>query len=201
MPATTDFLRRIADRFVPAPRSRQVRSEFTGFLTALAQLHVRSYLEVGAYQGGTFFRVMRSLPRGAFGATVDDDSRSAMRGRAPPLSRVAARLRGLGYRVETVVGNSHDRAVVEATRLLGPFDAVLIDADHRYEAAKQDWLDYGPMATKVVAFHDIAVEHLYRSGRAVEVRRLWREIAATGVPIREFIAPGSKMGIGLVLRS
>ncbi|MEJ0097272.1 MAG: class I SAM-dependent methyltransferase [Bauldia sp.] len=184
----------------PPPRSRQVRSEFSGFLQTLAELDVRSYLEVGAYRGGTFFRVMRSLPPGSFGVTVDDDSRSALRGRASPLAEVGARLGRLGYRIETVFGNSHEPATIAAARALGPFDAVLIDADHRYDAVKRDWEDYGPMGRRLVAFHDIAEEHVTRSGRAVEVPRLWREIRASGAVTREFIAPGSKMGIGVVLR-
>lgn len=193
-------LQGVLDTLTPPPRSRQVRSEFSSFLAVLKEMNVRSYLEVGAYQGGTFFRVMRSLPAGSYGVTVDDDSRNATRGRASPLANVAARLRRLGYRIDTVVGNSHDATVIEAARRLGPFDAVLIDADHRYEAVKRDWQDYGPMATRLVAFHDIAEDHVTRSGRAVEVARLWREIRATGVNVREFIGPGSKMGIGVILR-
>jgi hypothetical protein len=198
--ARSGGLSRLADMLRPAPRSRQVRAEFRAFLGLMTELGIRSYLEVGAYRGGTFYRVMRNLPRDSFGVTVDDDSRNALRGRASPLTDVGARLIRLGYRIETVFGNSHEPATIAAAARLGPYDAVLIDADHRYDAVKQDWKDYGPMGRRLVAFHDIAEEHVTRSGRAVEVPRLWREIKAAGIPTREFIAPGSKMGIGVVLR-
>jgi hypothetical protein len=167
----------------------------------MAELNVRSYLEVGAYRGGTFYRVMRSLPPGAFGITVDDDRRSISRNRRRPLLNVSARLRRLGYRIEAVVGDSHAQTTIDAAWRFGPYDAVLIDADHRYEAARRDWEDYGPMARRLVAFHDIAEDHVTRTGGRVEVARLWREIKATGVEVREFVAPGSKMGIGVILRS
>jgi hypothetical protein len=73
------ILRRFADHlWWPPPPSRRVHFEFAGFLAALRKYGVRSYLEVGAYQGGTVFRVMRSLPTGSFGVTVDDDSRNTL---------------------------------------------------------------------------------------------------------------------------
>jgi hypothetical protein len=144
---------------------------------------------------------MRALPRGSFGVTVDNGKRSAGRGRTSPLAEVGARLARQGYRIETVFGDSHDSATIEATRRLGPFDAVLIDGDHSYAGVKRDWENYGPMARRIVAFHDIAEEHVTRSGFRVEVPRLWREIKATGADTREFIAPGSKMGIGVVVRN
>jgi hypothetical protein len=188
------------DYITPAPRSRQVASEFDSWLALMRDLDIRSYLEVGAYRGGTFYRVMKSLPAGSFGVTVDDDRRSKSRGAKPPLASVKNRLTRIGYNIEMVVGDSHDPLTVEAARRLGPFDAVLIDADHSYHAAKRDWENYGPMARRMVAFHDIAEDHVTRKGHPVEVARLWREIKEKGDP-REFIASGSKMGIGALIVS
>lgn len=193
-------LRRYLDAVLPAPASRQVRSEFHDFLRLLRTLQVNSYLEVGAYRGGTFYRVMRHLPAGSFGVTVDNDKRNASRGHQSPLVAVRQRLTREGYRIQTVFGDSHDAATIAATRSLGPFDAVLIDGDHSYTGVKKDWEAYGPMARRLVAFHDIAKEHVTRSGSRIEVARLWREIRASDIPTQEFIAPGSKMGIGVVVR-
>jgi hypothetical protein len=198
---TAGLLRRSLDVLMPAPGSRQVRSEFRSFLQLLTTLNVRSYLEVGAYRGGTFYRVMRALPAGALGVTVDNGRRSASRGRPSPLAEVGARLARQGYAIETIFGDSRDGATIEAARRLGPYDAILIDGDHSYDGVKHDWEAYGPMARRLVAFHDVAEEHVTRSGFRVEVPRLWREIKAAGANTREFVAPGSKMGIGVVVRS
>jgi hypothetical protein len=192
MPAATQLYRYL-DRLRPAPVSRQVRSEFRALLDLFAAEGVRSYLEVGAYRGGTFFRVMRSLPAGSLGVTV------ASRGRPSPLADVGARLVRLGYRIETIFGDSRSPVTIEATRRLGPFDAILIDGDHSYEGVKRDWENYGPMASRIVAFHDIAEMHTTRNGFQVEVPRLWQELKASGRATREFIAPGSKMGIGAIV--
>jgi hypothetical protein len=196
--ANAGQLLRFVDYLIPGPRSRQVRPEFNAWLALMRELDIRSYLEVGAYRGGTFYRVMRHLPQGSLGVTVDDDRRSKSRGAEPPLARVKGRLTRMGYKIETVVGDSHDPKTVAATRKLGPFDAVLIDADHAYAAVKQDWADYSPMARRMIALHDIAEDHVTRRGHPVEVARLWREVKTQG-HAHEFIAPGSKMGIGVLV--
>lgn len=200
MTDTAGSLRRFLDRLTPLPVARQVESEFRPFLDLLASTGVRSYLEVGAYRGGTFYRVMRRLPPGSLGVTVDDGRRTVMRNHRPVLAIVGDRLRGDGYRIEHVFGDSQESDTIATVRRLAPFDAVLIDADHRYAGARRDWESYGPMARRIVAFHDIAEEHTTRAGTRVEVARLWREIVASGATTREFVAPGSKRGIGVVLR-
>jgi hypothetical protein len=54
------------------------------------------------------------------------------------------------------------------------FDLVIIDGDHRYEAVKQDYELYAPLADKVVMLHDIA------GLRDCDgVAQFWREIAYT----------------------
>jgi hypothetical protein len=37
-----------------------------------------------------------------------------------------------------------------------PINLLFIDGDHSYKGVKQDWEMYGPMATHLIAFHDIA---------------------------------------------
>jgi predicted O-methyltransferase YrrM len=87
------------------------------------------------------------------------------------------------------------RNVVEEVKALGPYDFAFIDGDHRYEGVKADWENYGPLA-KIVVFHDI-VKPKAGERQELGVWRLWEEIRKTH-KTEEFIAPGSKMGIGKV---
>jgi hypothetical protein len=83
----------------------------------------------------------------------------------------------------------------------GPYDAILIDGDHTYEGVRKDWQAYGGMA-RIVAFHDIVGTGQKENvtGRVVEVPILWQEIRDSGkYKTVEFVAPRSKMGIGVVL--
>jgi hypothetical protein len=79
--------------------------------------------------------------------------------------------------------------------------AALIDGDHRYEGVKADWEAYRKVAS-IIAFHDIVGDGQAekKTNIPVEVPRLWQEIKASGLRVREFIAPGSKMGIGVVIQ-
>lgn len=171
-------------------------------LIALLRRHeTRSYLEIGARDGDTFHAVMCSLPEGSRGVAVDLPGSLWGRNRSRErLEHAALDLRRKGYEVVVVLGSSRDRVTVQRVQLYEPFDAILIDADHTYEAVREDWRTYGPMG-RLVAFHDIDGEgQKEKHGNAVEVPRLWYELKAAGLRTREFITPGSRMGIGVVLQ-
>lgn len=93
-----------------------------------------------------------------------------------------------------IVGLSQD--VVKQVR--GQYDLVIIDADHRYEAAKRDFELYGEMGRRVM-FHDIA--GLRECDGA---QQLWNEIkqGEHGALCCEVIADGDqRAGIGWMVRS
>lgn len=181
----------------------QTEIELRSLIALMQQRGVRSYLEIGARHGDTFYEVMTALPRGSFGMAVDlpgglwgtEKSVNSLRS-----ARDALRFKG--YDVKVVFGNSASRECIKKVSDFAPFDAILIDGDHLYDGAKADWLNYGPLG-KMVAFHDIVgydqSEKVH--GNPVEVPRLWSEIKASGVETVEFVAPGSKMGIGVVICS
>lgn len=158
---------------------------------------VRSYLEIGARHGDTFHRAMSALPKGSAGVAVDMPGGLWGKPKTDTaLNRRIAELNGMGYNTRAVYGDSHSEKTVTDVSQSAPFDLVFIDADHTYEAVKKDWELYCPMA-KLVAFHDI-VGHGQKCRRfPVEVPRLWAEIAP-GRRWTQFIAPGSKMGIGVI---
>ncbi len=176
--------------------------ELASFVALLVDRHCTKYCEIGARHGDTFHEILRQLKPGSTGVAVDlpgglwgtSASRDA-------LSKATSDLHRLGYKASMLFGDSQ----TDATRRLivgrGPYDAILIDGDHTYKGVAKDWELYGELAP-IVAFHDIVgadqAEKVF--GNAVEVPRLWQEIKASGLKTIEFVAPESKMGIGVVLR-
>lgn len=182
-------------------RASQDEDELNGFIALLKSERVESYLEIGSREGDTFYDVVRTLPVGSHAVAVDlPGALWGKRTTGKQLYKAADALRLKGYVVTVILGNSTNEKVVEAIRSHGPFDAALIDGDHRYEGAQADWLHFGSMA-RLVAFHDIVghgqAERVH--GNKVEVPRLWSEIKAEH-RCAEFITQGSSMGIGCVLR-
>lgn len=184
-------------------RASQRADELAPFIDLLKARRVRSYLEIGARHGDTFHAVMSALPVGAFGLALDwpgaawGTDKSLM-----PLFAVERDLQRLGYRIKAVIGDSTSREVIAKVLEEGPFDAVLIDGDHRYAGVKADWENFGGRAS-LVAFHDIAGDGQASSdGHPVEVPRLWREIKDSRPrgQVVEFIGQGSAMGIGALCR-
>jgi hypothetical protein len=197
-------------------RPGQMRAELYALCRLLQQLDCASWLEVGCREGDAFHAVASMLPR----VSREGDPRATRMvaielpeqlwgrtGTLPMLERAADAARALGHEVAVLALNSQDAETARRAAALGPFDAVLIDADHSYRGVRRDWALYGPLARKICCFHDIhgegqtttAVGPSDAPRVAIEVPRLWREIVDAGVyATLEIRAPGSKMGIGVV---
>lgn len=170
--------------------------ELEAFLALLQARDVRTYLEVGARYGQTLEAVGNVLPVPSVLVVVEEPG--GLWGRDdswPVLKAVADRLRAKGHGVWLIRGNSQDAATAQRVlEIQDTFDAVFIDADHRYVGVKRDWELYGPMGT-LVAFHDIAP---LPSNTRVEVPRLWRELVERYHAI-ELVDPDALgMGIGVL---
>lgn len=175
----------------------QMKDELTPFIEFLKYKKVMKYLEVGARHGDTFHEIMINLPVGSLGVAVDLPG--ALWGKkttGDALRRVVTDLRKRGYEVHYILGDSKSEEVLKTVRAFAPFDAALIDGDHTYEGVKADYQNYQSLAP-VIAFHDIVgdgqIEKVY--GNKVEVPRLWKELQGNKT---EFVAKGSKMGIGVI---
>ena len=171
--------------------------ELRSFIKLMQDRGVTSYLEVGARHGDTFHEVMSSLPVGSMGVAVDlPGGMWGKRKTEVSLQAVAADLRKKGYLIQVILGDSTSPAIVNAVFDAAPYGCALIDGDHRYDGAKQGWINYGCMAP-MVAFHDIVghgqAEKVH--GNPVEVPRLWDEIKHEDCI--EFVDQGSAMGIGV----
>lgn len=180
-------------------RASQNEFELTSFISLLKDKGVTKYLEIGARHGDTFHSVMTSLPIGAHGIAVDlPGGMWGASSSVHALQKAADELRARGYHITVIIGDSTDTNIVDRISMIGPYDAALIDGDHRYEGVKKDWDNYSSLAP-IVALHDI-VGYDQREkveNNLVEVPRLWGEIKSSHPNTVEFVDTDSKMGIGV----
>ena len=179
-------------------RASQQEAELNRLLEVIKDAGVTRYLEIGTRHGDTFFEVVRAMPKGSKAVAVDlpggnwglDSSRDSMIGCADELI-------SLGYDITLIFGDSTAPDIIELVNKHGPYDAVFIDGDHRYEGVKQDWLNYG--TAPIVAFHDIDGRGVTSGDMPVEVPRLWDEIKQHHT--HESVIhcdDGRRMGIGII---
>lgn len=173
----------------------QQPGELNSLIDLFAEHGVTSYLEIGARHGDTFYTVMRALPSGSKGMAVDlPGGPWGSNWSKAPLQEAVLALRDEGYDANVLFGDS--QALSDMVRLYGPFDAVLIDADHRYEAVKADFEAYN---APITAVHDIAGHGLVCGRHRMGVPDFWDEIKGD-FPHREIIDPADErpMGIGVL---
>jgi len=149
----------------------QYPDELIEFVRLIQREKVRSYLEIGSRHGGSLLAVTRALPKYSRAVSVD------LEGGAQLKAIVGDLQQAYGYEVHLFIGDSVDPKIVANVRALGPYDLVLIDANHTEPYVRQDWLNYGPMA-RIVAFHDIAYDLGDRPVPSwkIEVPKVWNEI-------------------------
>ena len=163
--------------------------ELSRFIDILKERGVKTYLEIGAKHGDTFREIIEAL--GAFGVAVDLPNGPWGGNSRANLIKVCREVGGVA-----VFGDSSDPSIIREVRAYGPFDAVLIDADHRYEAVKKDFEHYH---APITAFHDIDGEGISLRGMPIGVPKLWAEIKAQ-CEHEEIIDPSDdrRMGIGVL---
>lgn len=201
-------------------RASQNTYELTKLVEFLKEKHVRKYLEIGARHGDTFHHVMTAIskygtefhtPQGgkqmrertfkkAFGVAVDyPGALWGTRASRVPLMNVMRDLKSKTISCHAIFGDSTLPSTVAMVTQYGHFDAVLIDGDHTLKGVTLDWKNYRDLA-KYIIFHDIVGTGQAEKveGNPVEVPILWERIKAMPeYETIEFVAEGSKMGIGV----
>lgn len=180
----------------------QDEAEISAFADLVRSEGVSSYLEIGSKFGGSLKRVAYAMPIGSRVVSVDlPKGTRAWVQSEPSLRGVIDSLKKDGYEAHLIWGNSQDSKVIEQVRRFGPYDCILIDADHRLPGVTADWDNYASMGT-MIAFHDIAWHRAPEwVGTRIDVPELWNSIKDK-FRHREFkfCETGKSNGIGVLWR-
>lgn len=168
------------------PFAYQHRPELVLFCEWLAKKEVRSYLEIGFYQGGLLSTLHEIF---GFERVAGCDEGSVPKRRKLPVAvPKAARI---------CWAKSESPEYRRFRHALGMVDVVFIDGDHAYGSVRQDYEREKKQPHRFLAFHDIK-----NTTQAPGVVRLWNEIGGKKrelyVPrLDGVVMPGDEMGIGL----
>jgi len=173
-------------------QSIQFPNQFGPFLAEMAQAGVRSYLELGVAEGGTFAITVEVLRRFGLQRALAVDLE------VPPILEQWSRPEVTFAQVD-----SRSSAFEDLVREHAPIDLAFVDGDHSEEAVRSDFDVLRPHA-RMLAFHDISQERGHP-----DVGRVWRSIKkehSDKYDFREFVAqysrtwPDPQFGIGLASR-
>lgn len=163
------------DQKALALNTLQNKDELARLATIFRTEGVSSFLEIGSNHGGSLWVLGQALPVGGRVVSVDTQIKST-------LVEVASELRLTpGLEVHLLCGDSMSPGMVSKVERLGHsegmYDAIFIDADHSLFAVTKDWENYGRLARKIVAFHDIAWRRAPTyTHKGIEVPKLWASL-------------------------
>lgn len=180
----------------------QDETEIACFTDLIREEGCQSYLEVGAKFGGSLSRVADVMPEGSRIVAVDlPNGTRAWKQSSVALSNTINSLKMKGHDAHVIWGDSTDKKIIEQVKALGPFDAILIDANHTRPYVEKDWANYGPMG-HIVAFHDIAWKRAPEwIGIRIDVPEFWNDIKDGFVHQEfKFCPTGKNNGIGVLWR-
>jgi predicted O-methyltransferase YrrM len=177
--------------------------EFNGFCNLLKRENVGSYLEIGSWTGQSIKGVATILPKGSRIVSVDKPFKET---KGVALRLMMSDLNRAGYDTHLFLADSTDPTTIAKVKPLGPFDAVFIDGDHRFDYVKSDWEHYGPLG-RIVGFHDIARDMPQDAqGGPHQAHTFWNGIK-NGYKHIEIISENTRkrsdtaLGIGVLWRS
>lgn len=178
----------------------QIRSELDALISIFRNEGIGSYLEIGARMGGSLWPIATSLPEGSRVVAVDmGGGTKTVPDSKPYLIECVDQLKKLGYDAHLIWGDSTDRQVIEKVFALGPFDATFIDGNHTLPYVESDWLNYGRITRKIVAFHDINWhrDQPKPTRYPIQVPQFWNELKI-GKRTQEFRHDKQDNGIGVL---
>ena len=189
-PSPTDLSEPVPYEGHSWPRLEQKPEEFAWWLRLLLTHNVNRLLTIGAMYGGVEWHIARVFSehnRRIDITAIDVCDRKELREAFDD-----ARTR-FGQSLDLIVGNSGSMQTRQ--QLAENYDAVFIDADHRYFACRRDFLLAKSLSPRLIGIHDIADSDWHAGARCC-VSRLWAELAQEHQT--EEHASGEWGGIGVV---
>lgn len=179
----------VAKRAIEVHKAQQDWHELSILLAFLARTSIPALIIELGYGDGGLAWALRQLPSQPTVLSVTLPNPVTDAYRTAPTSRQ-----------HIIPGDTQDPATHQAViSWLGDqrADLLIIDADHKYDSALQDWIAYSPLVkpTGLVMFHDIAMAIGYPE---VQVHRLWQELKADHYVTEIVSNPSGLAGIGLV---
>lgn len=194
----------------------QLREEIKGLAELVAEEEPETVLEIGTLRGGTFYIWSRHLETAEHVVSLDLPGHGIRSRRDDLLCEFAP-----SKDVSVIRGDSHEeKTYQEVAGTVDEVDFLLIDGDHTYEGAKDDFETYTELVSDggIVAFHDI-VPHAETKGECKRrlkeyeglekrhvgvgnpdwgVSRLWDEVSESGeYETEEIIAHPKQFGKGI----
>jgi predicted O-methyltransferase YrrM len=181
----------------------QHEEELREFLKLIRGEQISSYLEIGSKFGGSLWQVAQVMqPRSRIVAVDIRRGHRKWRESEPSLEACIAKLNEMGHDARVLWGDSTDKEIVHEVQLNGPYDLVLIDANHTLPFVTKDWENYGPMVS-IVAFHDIAWKRPddFDGYSRIDVPMLWFDLRTRYRSSEITLDPsGQDNGIGVLWR-
>jgi Methyltransferase domain len=153
-------------------------NEFEQFLKFIRKHNIKRYLEIGSKNGGSLWRIGKTLPKGSRIVSVDlPHGDTSFKESKPHLEACVSQLKSIGYDAHLFLGDSTDPDIVERVRALSPFDLIFIDGNHTEPFVRKDWQNYGEMSN-LIAFHDIGWYREIPNSKKmpIDVPKVWKEI-------------------------
>ena len=174
---------------------QQVPEEYSSLLLLLKESEIETYLEMGIGNGGSFamacYFMKRSLKHADavdnldYGALIGQNANEVMQYIDSTKSMIGDSCE-INFHCMTTDGFFSSGKPIR-------YDAVFIDADHTYEAAKRDYIN----TLKHVKDGSLIVFHDINSQACPGIVRLWNEVKTRGTKNYEFIHSDT-CGIGVV---
>lgn len=148
----------------------QIPEELHQALELAASVRPVTIVELGCLTGGTLY-AWRHVCERVYGITLTENYKY-LSGRTQQLEPHGAVVHH---------GDSHDPGSREwlLSELNGtPVDVLVIDADHRFEAVKQDMLMYAPLVRRggIILIHDVLLRPPTFGDEEFQVWRLWEQL-------------------------
>lgn len=171
---------------------QQVPEEFSELLLFIKEKKIKTYLELGIGNGGSFammcFFAQETLKKAV---AVDDFSYKSLIGQSE--GEVSNFIDAIEVDADINFINATTDKFFDIANKAYKFDGIFIDADHSYEAARNDYFNALEHINKdgIIIFHDI------NSDACPGIKKLWQEVKQ-GKTFYEFIA-SKTCGIGVII--